>query len=114
MIRGETMFGKMCRVRIRGSLAPDARADSAYTSCRAIMTELRATRATRGPNTIVNAMTIKQPLAPALDHFFNHQTHHRGQLHALLTAIGGRDFAPSLDLILFQRKTGAGGIVQRV
>ncbi len=64
--------------------------------------------------TIVNATTIKQPLAPALDHFFNHQTHHRGQLHALLTAIGGRDFAPSLDLILFQRETGAGGIVQRV
>lgn len=62
--------------------------------------------------TIVNATTITQPLAPALDHFFNHQTHHRGQLHALLTALRGRDFAPSLDLILFQRETGAGGIVQ--
>jgi uncharacterized damage-inducible protein DinB len=63
--------------------------------------------------TIVNATTITQPLAPALDHFFNHQTHHRGQVHALLTAIGGRDFAPSLDLILFQRETGLGGIKQQ-
>ena len=23
-----------------------------------------------------------------LDHFFNHQTHHRGQVHALLTGFG--------------------------
>jgi uncharacterized damage-inducible protein DinB len=60
--------------------------------------------------TIVNATTIKQPLAPALDHFFNHQTHHRGQAHCLLTMIGGRQAAPSLDLILFQRETGLGGI----
>jgi uncharacterized damage-inducible protein DinB len=60
--------------------------------------------------TIVNATTITQPLAPALDHFFNHQTHHRGQVHALLTAVGGRNFAPSLDLILFQRETGFGGV----
>ena len=58
--------------------------------------------------TIVNPTDITQPLAPALAHFFNHQTHHRGQAHALLTAIGGRDAAPSLDLILFQRETGIG------
>jgi uncharacterized damage-inducible protein DinB len=62
--------------------------------------------------TIVNTTTIVQPLAPALDHFFNHQTHHRGQTHTLLTAIGGRDFAPSLDLILFQREMGLGGVRQ--
>lgn len=63
--------------------------------------------------TIVNPKTVTQPLGPALDHFFNHQTHHRGQVHALLTAIGGRDLAPSLDLILFQRETGLGGIRQQ-
>ena len=34
---------------------------------------------------------------------FNHQTHHRGQAHTLLTIAGGRNAAPSLDLILFQR-----------
>jgi uncharacterized damage-inducible protein DinB len=49
---------------------------------------------------------FEQPLAPALLHFFNHQTHHRGQVHALLTAIAGD--APSLDLILFQRQSGMG------
>ena len=35
--------------------------------------------------------TIEQTLAPALDHFFNHQTHHRGQAHALLSAVIGND-----------------------
>jgi uncharacterized damage-inducible protein DinB len=58
--------------------------------------------------TITNPTTVVQPLAPALDHFFNHHAHHRGQAHGLLTAIGGRDVAPSLDLILFQRQTGIG------
>jgi len=61
--------------------------------------------------TIVNPKTVTQPLAPALDHFFNHQTHHRGQAHAILTGLKGRDFAPSLDLVLYQRETGAGGVV---
>jgi uncharacterized damage-inducible protein DinB len=56
--------------------------------------------------TIVNPADVEQPLAPALIHVFNHQTHHRGQVHALLTGLG-RD-APSLDLILFQRATGIG------
>ncbi len=56
--------------------------------------------------TITNPADVEQPLAPALIHFFNHQTHHRGQLHALLTGLG--QDAPSLDLILFQRQTGIG------
>ena len=38
-------------------------------------------------------------------HVFNHQTHHRGQVHCLLTRI--TDEAPSLDLILYQRETGS-------
>lgn len=58
--------------------------------------------------TVSNPQTLEQPRAPALDHFFNHQTHHRGQVHALLTAITGD--APSLDLIVFQRQTGLGGV----
>lgn len=60
--------------------------------------------------TIVNPKQVTQPLAPALDHFFNHQTHHRGQAHAILTALRGREFAPSFDLILYQREVGAGGL----
>ena len=56
--------------------------------------------------TIVKPADIEQPLTPALVHFFNHQTHHRGQVHCLLTGFGLD--APSLDLILFQRQTGIG------
>jgi uncharacterized damage-inducible protein DinB len=58
--------------------------------------------------TVTNPQEITQPLAPALLHLFNHETHHRGQVHALLTGFGGRDAAPSLDLILFQRESGLG------
>lgn len=47
-----------------------------------------------------------QPLAPALLHLFNHQTHHRGQVHALLTGLTGS--APSIDLLPFQRESGIG------
>ncbi len=56
--------------------------------------------------TITNPTDVEQPLAPALLHFFNHQTHHRGQVHALLTGLTGA--APSLDLLLYQRETGTG------
>ena len=58
--------------------------------------------------TVTRPQTIEQPLAPALDHFFNHQTHHRGQAHALLSAILGNDRTPSFDLIVYQRETGVG------
>ena len=45
---------------------------------------------------------FEQALAPALSHFFNHQTHHRGQVHALLTGLAGK--APEMDLLYFQRQ----------
>ena len=51
-----------------------------------------------------NPADIEQRLAPLLLHFFNHQTHHRGQAHCLLTGLAGG--APSLDLLVFQRQTG--------
>jgi uncharacterized damage-inducible protein DinB len=54
--------------------------------------------------TVTNPRTIEQELWPALDHFFNHQTHHRGQAHGLLSAIGGNAAAPSLDLLVYQRE----------
>ncbi len=44
---------------------------------------------------------FEQELAPALAHWFNHQAHHRGQVHALLTGLVGK--APELDLLMFQR-----------
>jgi uncharacterized damage-inducible protein DinB len=57
-------------------------------------------RTTRSP------AVIEQRLAHLLIHFFNHQTHHRGQAHGILTGLAGE--APSLDLLVFQRQTGIG------
>ncbi|MGH6798646.1 MAG: DinB family protein [Roseiarcus sp.] len=48
----------------------------------------------------------EQELAPALAHLFNHQTHHRGQAHAILTGLVGS--APELDLLVFQRLVTTG------
>ena len=45
---------------------------------------------------------FEQALAPALTHFFNHQTHHRGQAHSILYSFGHRDLV--LDLLFFQRQ----------
>ncbi|MBM6596757.1 DinB family protein [Microvirga pudoricolor] len=56
--------------------------------------------------TISNPTPIRQPLWSGLTHLFNHQTHHRGQAHAILTGMGRN--APSLDLLLLQRETGIG------
>ena len=50
---------------------------------------------------------FEQELAPALAHWFNHQTHHRGQIHALLTGLVGN--APELDLLVFQRLSAKPG-----
>lgn len=55
---------------------------------------------------VTNPTPVEQPLGPAVMHLFNHQTHHRGQAHALLTRFTGT--APSFDLIGFQRETGVG------
>jgi uncharacterized damage-inducible protein DinB len=46
--------------------------------------------------------TYRQGVGPALTHFFNHQAHHRGQVHAGLTIAGIREPA-SLDLLGLQR-----------
>jgi uncharacterized damage-inducible protein DinB len=51
--------------------------------------------------TVSDMRTVSQRLAPALAHLFNHQTHHRGQAHVILTALGRPSL--QLDLIAFQR-----------
>lgn len=51
--------------------------------------------------TATDVRTVSQRLAPALAHFFNHQTHHRGQAHTILTSLGKPSL--TLDLIYFQR-----------
>lgn len=51
--------------------------------------------------TVTDMRTVSQRLSPALAHFFNHQTHHRGQAHTILTILGQPSL--QLDLIYFQR-----------
>ncbi|RJF86567.1 damage-inducible protein DinB [Oleomonas cavernae] len=52
-------------------------------------------RRVSGPEEFVQLLPL------ALAHLFNHQTHHRGQAHAILTGLTGE--APPLDLLYFQR-----------
>lgn len=43
--------------------------------------------------------TMTKPTALCIAHFFNHQTHHRGQLHAMLTAAGQKPDDTDLTLM---------------
>lgn len=45
----------------------------------------------------------RNPLRELLAHFFNHQTHHRGQAHMILTVLGIREPQP-LDLLAMLRE----------
>ncbi len=45
---------------------------------------------------------FEQPRADILSHFFNHQTHHRGQAHTILSICTGKE-PPVLDLLAMQR-----------
>lgn len=44
---------------------------------------------------------LSRPLATCIVHFFNHQTHHRGQIHAMLTQAGA--VPEDTDLFLMDR-----------
>lgn len=41
---------------------------------------------------------VTRPIAPCVVHMFNHQTHHRGQVHAMMTRTGLK--APVSDIFL--------------
>ena len=43
---------------------------------------------------------LKQPRSFLVTHFFNHQTHHRGQAHALITACGEKTGDTDLFLVV--------------
>ncbi|NQW01017.1 MAG: damage-inducible protein DinB [Rhodospirillales bacterium] len=52
--------------------------------------------------TLVKPTTISTPMRQVLTHLFNHATHHRGQVHGLLSQVPSDP--PSLDLIVYLRK----------
>jgi uncharacterized damage-inducible protein DinB len=51
--------------------------------------------------TLKKPLVETMPLGDALAHFFNHHTHHRGQVSTLLTQLGRK--TPAMDLLYFQR-----------
>lgn len=51
--------------------------------------------------TLPDMRTVSLRLAPALSNLFNHHTHHRGQVHMMLTVLGKPSL--ELDLIHFLR-----------
>lgn len=50
-----------------------------------------------------NGSTQRQKLREVLAHLFNHQTHHRGQAHAILTSLGVKE-PDSLDVLWMLRE----------
>jgi uncharacterized damage-inducible protein DinB len=47
----------------------------------------------------LKGIPLRQPVGEILAHLFNHQTHHRGQAHAILTQVGVAE-PDSLDLFM--------------
>ena len=81
--------------------------DAALSALVAALTEAQLADAFHWTRT-ADAMVVTQPLWAALAHIFNHQTHHRGQVHGLLSQAGTAP--PSLDLPVFQKASGLGFI----
>lgn len=52
--------------------------------------------------TLRKPLVETMPMSHALAHFFNHQTHHRGQVSTLLTQLGLK--TPAMDMLYFQRE----------
>jgi uncharacterized damage-inducible protein DinB len=51
----------------------------------------------------LNGTVQREPRRDCLAHMFNHQTHHRGQAHAILTFVGVAEPEP-LDLLIMLRE----------
>jgi uncharacterized damage-inducible protein DinB len=54
----------------------------------------------------LNGTPQQQRRREILAHLFNHETHHRGQAHAILTVLGVAEPEP-LDLLIMQRDKGS-------
>ena len=57
-------------------------------------------------NNATSGKPFEQKRCDILAHLFNHQTHHRGQAHTILSICTGRA-PPPLDLLLMQRGAAA-------
>lgn len=57
---------------------------------------------------MLNGSAQRDQRCEVLAHMFNHQTHHRGQAHAILTALGVAEPDP-LDLLIMQRERAGRG-----
>jgi uncharacterized damage-inducible protein DinB len=55
---------------------------------------------------MLNGSSQQQKLREVLAHLFNHQTHHRGQAHAILTVLGVKE-PESLDVLWMFRERSA-------
>lgn len=53
----------------------------------------------------ITGQEMSRPLPALIVHFFNHQTHHRGHIHAMLTSAGARP--GDTDLFLMPEEIGA-------
>jgi uncharacterized damage-inducible protein DinB len=53
----------------------------------------------------LNGTPQRQPRREILAHLFNHETHHRGQAHAILTVLGVAEPEP-MDLLIMLRDNG--------
>ena len=58
------------------------------------------------PYATTSGKKFEQARSDILAHLFNHQTHHRGQAHTILSIVTGRE-PPSLDLLSMQRDGAA-------
>ncbi|MFL6603167.1 MAG: DinB family protein [Steroidobacteraceae bacterium] len=57
----------------------------------------------------LNGTPQRQPIGEILAHLFNHQTHHRGQAHMILTVLGVAEPDP-LDLLIMLRTRDVSGV----
>jgi uncharacterized damage-inducible protein DinB len=67
--------------------------------------DLQSLRTAREEYQTLNGTPQRQPMREILAHMFNHQTHHRGQAHMILTVLGVAEPEP-LDLLIMFRMKG--------
>lgn len=94
-------FGISSLDQILHDALPDLRAARDETDRLIVATVASITLAGDLEYTTVSGQAQQTPRDVVVSHLFNHQTHHRGQIHQMLTESGLP--APPLDIIYFHR-----------